>query len=233
MKKIFVTFGNERFVNSKERLKRQVKDFEYFDELHILSEADLDPSFLNNNLQFMRENRGFGYWIWKPYVIKRLMDKMNEGDLLLYLDAGSHLNIEGKKRFLEYVDIAMKHGVVAMQNEHLEIKFTKKQVLEQFPNVNPYTKQHQGHMILFIKNDKTEKLTNAWYAMSLNRSNFDDSLTYNENPHFVDHRHDQSCLSMLIKDMNLEDGMIEDETYFPNEWHKKLEYPVHARRDRF
>lgn len=232
MKKHFLTFGNDSFMNSKQRLKKQVNEFGYFDEIHIVSEGDLDESFLKNNLQFMRQNRGFGFWIWKPYVVKRVLDKMNEGDLLLYIDAGSYLNVEGKKRFLEYVELAMKHGVVGTEIEHLEIKFTKRRVMDQFPNVNPYTNMYQANMIVLIKNEKTTKLINAWYGMSLERSNFDDSKTDNEYPEFYDHRHDQSCFSMLIKNMKLEAGMIKDETYFPDEWHKKLEYPVHARRER-
>jgi len=36
------------------------------------------------------QERGAGYWLWKPYIIlKTLLYEMEEGDLLLYADSGS------------------------------------------------------------------------------------------------------------------------------------------------
>lgn len=49
--------------------------------------------------------RGFGYWSWKPWSIHHVLQDMQEGDRLLYLDAGCHININGAKRFREYVDM--------------------------------------------------------------------------------------------------------------------------------
>lgn len=36
------------------------------------------------------QERGAGYWLWRPYIIlKTLLYEMEEGDLLLYADSGS------------------------------------------------------------------------------------------------------------------------------------------------
>ena len=51
--------------------------------------------------------RGFGYWSWKPEIIKQtLSDKWNDGDQLLYLDAGCNLNRSWQKIALsQYFDM--------------------------------------------------------------------------------------------------------------------------------
>ena len=33
------------------------------------------------------------------------IDKINDDDIIVYVDGGSFLNLKGKKRFLEYIDI--------------------------------------------------------------------------------------------------------------------------------
>jgi hypothetical protein len=43
-----------------------------------------------NNVDYNK--RGYGYWIWKSQIIKQHMDLLNDGEILLYCDAGSQLN---------------------------------------------------------------------------------------------------------------------------------------------
>ena len=33
-----------------------------------------------------------GFWLWKPFIIKKTMENMNDGDVLLYLDCGCELD---------------------------------------------------------------------------------------------------------------------------------------------
>lgn len=33
-------------------------------------------------------NRGVGYWLWKPYIIDQLLNKLSVGDVVVYADAG-------------------------------------------------------------------------------------------------------------------------------------------------
>ena len=31
--------------------------------------------------------KGYGFWIWKPYIIKKSLDKLNKNELLFYVDS--------------------------------------------------------------------------------------------------------------------------------------------------
>src|SRR3546814_3032631 len=38
-------------------------------------------------LQIRRQRRGFGYWLWKPFIIADAMDSVPDGTILMYTDA--------------------------------------------------------------------------------------------------------------------------------------------------
>jgi hypothetical protein len=63
----------------------------------VFGADDLDDEFKLNFKDILREQRGGGYWIWKPYIIKKHLDKINDNDILIYMDAGCSININGKK----------------------------------------------------------------------------------------------------------------------------------------
>ena len=50
-----------------------------------------DSEYWNKHKNFIlntKHKKGHGYYIWKPYLIQKTMNKMNDGDILLYSDAG-------------------------------------------------------------------------------------------------------------------------------------------------
>ena len=61
-----VTFGDEKFRKSVELLTKEAEESNVFSKIHAYSEKDLN----NFILEFANKNkRGFGYWIWKPFII--------------------------------------------------------------------------------------------------------------------------------------------------------------------
>ena len=46
---------------------------------------------LRRHAEVLREPRGAGYWLWKPFAIRAVLDRVPEGDWVLYLDAGTEV----------------------------------------------------------------------------------------------------------------------------------------------
>lgn len=72
------------------------------------------------------QERGAGYWLWKPYIIlKTLLYEMEEGDLLLYSDSGSEAIGDLRPLF----DLAVEDDIVIFKNPpkwvHREKQWTK------------------------------------------------------------------------------------------------------------
>lgn len=109
-------------MKSLERIKVEAINTEFFDTVNCVKEFDLPIMYrLKNIFVLNRFTRGFGYWMWKSYVTKRLLAKIEEGDILFYADAGCTLNKEGKDRFNEYVDMLLKSefSSLSFQMDHL------------------------------------------------------------------------------------------------------------------
>ena len=58
-----------------------------FDKVISYSDKDIDADFRHKNQKLLRVKRGGGYWIWKPYIIKKALADLNTGDFLFYMDS--------------------------------------------------------------------------------------------------------------------------------------------------
>ena len=117
----FLSFANSRLGgrirNPLKRIRHQAEEMGVFgNRIRVWTEMDLDSDFLEAMKDHLTDgSRGYGYWCWKPQIVLQLLREMNERDVLLYADAGCHLNPRGIERLKDYYDLAMEHGVVAFQ----------------------------------------------------------------------------------------------------------------------
>lgn len=230
-----------------------------FDEIHILQESDLDEGFKSKYKDKLKPNiRGFGYWAWKPKAIKQILSQMDDGDLLLYLDVGCNLNGAGKKRLGEYFEIVAMaaSGVLGFQAVPPELPlvydgrplldlrervWTKGDVLDYFSvRHNPKivdTQQFGSGVILLRKCQDSERLIDEWLdAVYWSFSALDDTPSVSPNLEgFIEHRHDQSILSILCKLHNV-DRLSAYEYWYPSKSGKGADWgalefmPIHAKR---
>ena len=59
-----------------------------FDEVFSYNYSDIDDEFKEKNKHILEQPRGAGFWLWKPYIIKKTLEKIEENDLLFYSDSG-------------------------------------------------------------------------------------------------------------------------------------------------
>jgi len=196
----------------------------------------------------MDENlRGYGLWIWKPYLALAHLTKLNPGDLLCYFDSGCHLNFAttgAHKNWLRYTQIAQDSGVFAM---HLRAnQFKRESIVEsswtttalsdrlELNENDLISPQIQATFFIIQKNINTINLAESWYEIAK-----EDNYKYLFGPQpkerrfsdFIEHREDQSIFSGLLKKMNIQ--TIEDESWFNPDWTKDGEnYPIWALRNR-
>lgn len=251
-KKIFCTFADSRMKESLKRIKDQAYGMNFFDEIYICNEKNLDPNFKNIfKDKLIRGSRGYGYWVWKPQIILQILSKMNEGDILLYTDAGCHLNKNGLEKLKYYFTLTNESdtGLLVFQeaiksedeslefsNEHLEKKYTKGDIFEYFGVTNIPEISDTGMIAataFFIKKQKNSvEIIEKWLQVFENNFNLvDDSPSNSENfPEFIENRHDQSIFSMLCKINNVK--TISAYEMWHSDWNKLNNYPILAKRDR-
>ncbi len=251
-KKYFCSFADSRMKRTLDRVKKQAKGMGYFDEIFVHTEDDLEKDFkILFKKKLVKGTRGFGYWVWKPQVILQVLSQMNDGDVLLYMDAGCHLNKNGVKRLDEYCERARmsEKGLCIFQealpadNPNLQIyysaleKFFTKGDLFEYCGVRDRkdiydTGQIAATAFVIKKCKGSEELITDW--LSVFQKNFslaDDSRSISPNfEGFIEHRHDQSIFSLLCK-MDKIEGISAYEMW-QSDWKRLERYPIHAKRDK-
>ena len=103
--KYLVCFGDSSLKLSKWVLSLEAKTMNLYDEIIFYDESSLDQSFIDKYQSFLINERGYGYWIWKPQILLQFLDKIQEGDIVNYIDVGCKLNFLARKRLIEYFNI--------------------------------------------------------------------------------------------------------------------------------
>lgn len=187
-----------------------VRRFGLFDEASVIEPAELPRDFLGRHREYLERNsRGFGYFIWKPVVVREALKDLGPSDMLVYCDVGSTFNADGIPRFLEYLEIARQSpwGMLAFANTHTENKWTKADLavrLNVAGNAEVMATTQLASGLIFLKNDSSNRdLVSEWAEIAVeddyHYSDESPSTRAPEHPRFEEHRHDQSILSLLAK----------------------------------
>lgn len=225
----------------------------FFDKIWLYDDQTLDRTFYRERKDFFRNyTRGFGYWLWKPFLIKSTLEnKMEEGDLLVYLDAGCEIHPEGSKRWEEYKQMLQTHSLLVYDHLHsFEHQFTKMDVLRFF-HVEKDTGILESRQLwaggMMIRKDAfAERLISQWFDIcdTYRTSLLCDAPSADEElPTFKQHCHDQSLFSVLCKVTDrtaigyASSGSVKvlpmTENYpFPHDWSRMTGFPFWAKRNK-
>lgn len=249
----FLSFGapSQNWHDAVNRICGQAFEFNIFEKIFGYTEKDLvnDEYFWNKHKNFIKQNkRLFGYGIWKPYLILKILDKINDNDILLYADAGCELNSNGKNYFLNVLipKVNNKYIIGCETTEHTshsnDQNYTKMDLIK-YLDMEKSNKLHLNHIqsgcFMMKKCDIIVKMFEEYYNIACNYHLIDDTPSVLPNhSSFKEHRHDQSILSLLVKKYDLLNYDL-----YPTDWghtvhaaqnYKKnaMDYPIWYCRNR-
>ena len=233
----FVTYGNNIYNKSKKRLDKESTNSGWFDTITICGPEHLSKEFKSEFNDILEKPRGAGYWIWKFDIIKQQLTKLANNDILIYVDAGCSININGKQRFNEYIEMLnnSNESIISFQMPHIENKYTNKELFHHFNmNVND-NNGNSGQIVGGILIMKNTEIMMKIIDECINVLRIDHLLVtdyYNkmeQSSEFKDNRHDQSILSLVRKKYG--SIVLTDETYFQPFGNKEsLKFPFWATR---
>jgi hypothetical protein len=237
MKIHFLTYGDDKYSTPKKRIEKEANYFGLFDTINIWGENDLDDTFKKNHKWlFDKEDKG-GWWIWKPYICHKMLNMLEENDILVYCDAGNAINKQGIDQFNEYIKTLQMSdlGCLAfkMPQYGSEFKWTKKEIFDYFDVTNKKTITHTDQFttcaLIFKKNKNSVEFLDKWLkTVSDDDRLYDKDYRVTQFKDFVQNTAEQSTFSVLAK----VNGVIEihsDHTYPPK---KNLDKPFLCTRSR-
>ena len=198
----FLTFGNEKFKNSLSRIQNEARQLP-FDNIIGYNETQLKEisEFWDRNGLFVTSNkRGYGYWLWKSFLTLYTLRSMNEGDILVYADAGCtiHPNIDEFNKDIQILKNS-KNEIISWSTFHIEKTWCKMDLID-YMNAKNLLDENQFHSTFFMIRctPRTISIVKRWYEIGCNYHMIDDSESYMKNDStFTEHRHDQSIFSIL------------------------------------
>lgn len=171
------------------------------------------PDFYRHNKKILECERGSGYWLWKPFIIYEAILKAEDGDILIYADAGIEfiapvneiINRMDEDIFFftngfPHVEWCKGDVLKNILGWNMTIDFESKAAIQQRANLEFLRefKQVQASVIFFKVNQNTRDFVKEWLLWCQMPGFIDDSPSKLPNyPMFAEHRHDQAILTCL------------------------------------
>ena len=184
-----------------------------FDECLSFGPADIDDDFASENDAILSQPRGAGYWLWKPYFVSRVLSEVDYGDYVFYCDSAVHF-VGSVAPLLE---LARHHALsmVLFGEGFRESQYTKRDAFVLMECDSPEfssTPQRFASYFLLEKTEATIEMVSAYLRFARDSrilTDQENEMGYPDHPDFVDHRHDQSILSLLSKKLGID--VVENE----------------------
>lgn len=192
-----ITFTDDKMTKSAEICKKSSLE-NNVTEVEIFNPDDISKNFFDKNKEVLSNPRGAGLWLWKPYFINRELNKLKDGDVLIYCDAGVQV-IQN----VNYIIDRMVDDIWLFGNLWKHVEWCKGDVLNEIIPVwkdGRYNdiKQVQASVIFIKVSDWSKKFVKEWLRLCCLPGMIDDSASKSESfTTFQEHRHDQAILTCL------------------------------------
>ena len=231
MKVVHISFADKTFYRSQQELIKSAKYFGITNNIcynHILLRKKKD--FYGHNKSILNQKRGAGYWLWKPFIILDALKKLNDNDVLIYTDSGSKFinPVDDLINLLNFRDILLFYN-----NGHENRNWTKRDCFYYMNCDN--SSFHNGNQLVagYIFCKKTNFVINLmeewlFYLQDARiLTDIPNVCGLNNLEGFIEHRHDQSVLSILAHKYKIE--LFRD----PSQWGNKYKLKKYQQRGEF
>lgn len=205
--------------------------------------------YIENHKEIFNCKRGYGFWLWKPFLIAHVLNKIQDGDNLIYADSG-------------LIFFRSPTPLFELLNQHDQLFFSLPGCLNRtwskrdlFIALDCDRSKYWDHLqsagqcSVWRANSSSKQRVAEWLSWCEHYNLISDHPSSAPNlPEFIDHRHDQSILSLLTIKWGVEIfrnpnqhgyehpqnnspydtlafavGVMSENTLFPEIWSKCLE----------
>ncbi|MGE6567072.1 hypothetical protein ACQKE9_00750 [Shewanella vesiculosa] len=197
--KVAINFADENFKGKQKFNTKTALNFGGFDKVYEFGPSDIDDLFYESNKNILEQKRGGGYWLWKPYFIKKVLEKQNIGDYVFYSDSGTFF-INKIKYLIDVMD-RNDTDIMLFELPLIECEWTNSYLFKSLDLMSEkYRLSNQicATYILLRNSVKSRLFINEYLELCMNENYITDVNTITDGI-VKDHRHDQSILSLLAK----------------------------------
>jgi len=201
MSVIAINYADDKFESARQYNTKTALKKGHVDRVIEYSIRDLDESFKIRNKNILAKKKGAGCMIWKPYIIVKALEEIENGDYLVYCDSGA-VYLKNMNILIEFIN-KTNQDILFFGPHGTSKEWTKRDI---FVALDADTdKYHNSEMnmsgFLIIRNSpNTRTIMQEW----LDCCQVDTIITDEENKlgkenykEFIANRHDQSILNIV------------------------------------
>lgn len=233
------TFATAEYAGSAELLRYSALRHGLADGVFVYRERDVAP-LLAQYPELLPKSRGYGWWAWKPYVIRQTLARVHPGDVVVYCDAGVIVE-DSLRGAAERVEHVLLHSLGQWPSKgYANRQWTKRDTfgfMERNADAHRDAVQVNAAVQVYRNTPEARAFVDEYLRWCTDLKVVDDACVLKNPPDFVEHRHDQSVLSLLaVGDARVR--LSKDATQYgaddPSLGHEWFDAPVfdHHRRRR-
>jgi hypothetical protein len=202
-----ITYANQKYRYNQLINKKTAEKLNFFDEFYTFHPRKLEKAFFEKYHDIAIQDRGGGYWIWKPYIILKTLATTKEGDILFYCDSGS-IFLKSVEPLCQLLN-QYSQDIIPFEIACLEKYYTKRDAFILMDCDSPKFTETRQRITTFviIKNTKFSRdFVEEWFKFAQDARILTDIPNTQGQPNysgFVGNRHDQSIYSLLTKKYDL------------------------------
>lgn len=200
MKHIFITYGDTGYESAKAKIVQEAKETGEFEEIQAYGRDDLSDVLISSDV--IKIKRGGGLWSWKPDIILSTMERAQEGDIIVYCDAGC--TVYPSKEWKHYWKKLENHDILAQRIFQRTEHWTRKELLDMFASNGknwPKSFQYQATP-MFKVSEFSKQFVREWRGLMIANPKLAMDVTDEERPmqhaSLKENRHDQAVFSSLV-----------------------------------
>jgi hypothetical protein len=192
--------GTKDLRNKQFEQNRLLRSYKSIAEVHSFGLDDLYGPIGAANAYTLSNPRGAGYWLWKPWLILRVLHAIPQGDIVVYFDSDISVNDDP----VEFASECERNGISAIESGFMSNTFTKRDcyIILRADSKEYYdAPQVWAACLAFQNTPLIANFITDWLAACCNPHLIDDSPSVlgPEVTGFMTHRHDQAILTIMLK----------------------------------
>lgn len=216
MSNYIISYASIGYYSLQDRLMNSIK-LTNIHKYHYTDKWLKSKKIYSENIQIFNQKKGAGYWLWKPFIIKDRLEKMNFGDILFYSDVDAFIIDDLTPLF----ELCKNKDILLFKNSNqINKDWTKRDcyILMNADDELYYESPQIVAGLIFIKKTiENMKLIDEWVKFACDARILTDKkneLGKENLITFKEHRHDQSILGILAKKHEIE--LFRDPSEFGN-----------------
>ena len=206
MKLYFVNYADDNYYQLQYSLNEHAKTSNQFDDIFEYTRQWLiNRDFYKQWKTILDQPKGGGYCLWKPYILLDALSKIDDNDIILYMDSADWFTGNVRNHILNNIQ---NKDMILTDGSFIQSDWTRRDtfvLMDCDEELYHNAVQLEAGIIILKKTNNTIQLLSEWLYYCQNENILTElpNICEDNLEGFIEHRYDQSILTNLKVKYNI------------------------------